>query len=174
VEFRKLRRDEIELIWTIDRREHISNIYRLVDGELRLEPHDFDVPGWHPDNVARTTPLLYKMDDRGGRFFAAFDGDALVGVSVLDTVARGEGADLLQLELLHVSRDYRGRGLGVRLFEQARAAARELGARGLYISATPSENTIHFYQSRGATLLASPDAELFAMEPEDIHLECPV
>jgi GNAT superfamily N-acetyltransferase len=95
-------------------------------------------------------------------------------VSVLDTLPRGERGDLLQLELLHVGRDYRGQGFGSRLLEQAHAVARELGARGLYISATPSENTIRFYQRCGATVLAVPDPELFALEPEDIHLVCPV
>jgi len=174
LEFRELKRAEIDRIWTIDRREHIANIYRLVDGGLQLEAHDFDVPGWHPDNVAKTTPLLYEMFDRGARFFASFDGEQLAGVSVLDTLPRGERSHLLQLELLHVGRDYRGQGLGSRLLEQARAAARELGARGLYISATPSENTVRFYQRCGATVLALPDPELFALEPEDIHLECPV
>ena len=174
LEFRELGREEIDRVWTIDRREHIANSYRLVDGWLRLDAINVDVPGWPPDDVVKTAPLLYEMFDRGARFFAAFDGAQLAGSSVLDTLPRGERGDLLQLEFMHVGRDYRGQGLGSRLFEQARAAARELGARALYISATPTENTIRFYQRCGATLLAVPDPELFALEPEDIHLECPV
>ena len=174
VEFRLLRRDEIELIWTIDRREFIARTYRVSAGELVLIPLNFDVPGWRPENVRTMTPLLYECHDRGAKFFAAFEGDQLVGIAVLDTVWRGERHDLLQLELLHVGRDHRGNGLGTRLFEQARTAARSCGAAGLYISATPSENTVHFYQRRGALLLRSPDVELFAKEPDDIHLECPV
>ena len=173
LEFRELKRAEIDRIWTIDRREYIANSYRLVDGALQLEAHNFDVPGWPPDTVAKM-PLLYEMFDRGARFFAAFDGEQLAGLSVLDTLPRGERGDLRELGFMHVGRDYRSQGLGARLFEQARAAARELGARGLYISATPSENTIRFYQRCGATVLADPDPELFALEPEDIHLECPV
>ena len=174
VEFRPLRRDEIELIWTIDRREFIARTYRVQAGELVLIPHDFDVPGWPPDDVRTMTPLLYECHDRGGKFFAAFEGDQMAGVAGLDTVWRGERHDLLQLEIMHVGRDHRGKGLGTRLFEQARTAARSFGAVGLYISATPSENTVHFYQGRGALLLRTPDAELFAKEPDDIHFECPV
>jgi GNAT superfamily N-acetyltransferase len=174
VQFRTLKRVEIEKIWTIDRREIIENIHFLEDGHLRMRPHHIDVPGWPPDDVAKHTPLLYELFDRGATFYAAFDSDRLVGVAVLDTVGRGPHRDLLQLEFLHVSRDYRAQGLGRRLFEQARTAARERGARGLYISATPSENTIRFYQRRGSTVIATPDPELFAREPEDIHLECPV
>lgn len=169
-----LTREQIELIWTIDRREIVERVYRLEDGELRLGPGYFDVQGWPADTLQNMPPLLNEIYDRGGEFFAAFDDDQLVGVSVLDTLWRGAGGDLLQLEFLHVSRDYRGRGLGAQLFEQARSAARERGARGLYISATPSENTINFYQRQGSVVMATPDAELFAFEPEDIHLECAV
>src|SRR4029079_7210885 len=150
VEFRLLRRDEIELVWTIDRRESIPGLYHVEASELVLTPHDIDVPGWHPDTVRTTTPWLYECYDRGGKFFAAFDGDQMAGVAALDTVLRGERHDLLQLEMMHVGRDYRGHGLGTRLFEQARAEARNRGAGGLYISATPSQNTVHFYQRRGA------------------------
>jgi predicted N-acetyltransferase YhbS len=173
MEFRPLRRDEIELIWTIDRREFIAGSYRVQAGELVLMPVEIDVPGWPADTLLMT-PLLYECHDRGGQFFAAFEGDQMAGLAVLDTVWRGERHDLLQLEFMHVGRDHRGNGLGTRLFEQARAAARSCGAVGMYISATPSENTVHFYQGRGAMLISTPDLELFAKEPEDIHLECPV
>ncbi len=174
MEFRQLGRSEIEQIWTIDRRERIEHIYQVEDGELQLQPHHFDVPGWPPDKPPKTTPVLYESFDRGATFSGAFEGDQLVGVAVLDTLWRGPGRDLLQLKMLHVSRDYRAQGLGSQLFEQARVAARRLGARGLYISATPSENTVRFYMRRGSTLLETPDPELFADEPEDIDLRCDV
>ena len=173
VEFRSLRRDEIELVWTIDRREFIASLYRVEAGKLVLFPHEVDVPGWPSDTVRTMTPWLYGCHDRGGKFFAAFEGDQMAGLAVLDTVWRGERHDLLQLEMMHVGRDHRGNGLGTRLFEQARTAARSCGARGMYISATPSENTVHFYQGRGALLLRTPDPDLLAKEPDDIHFECP-
>ena len=173
MEFRTLARDEIERVWTIDRRERIDNIYRVITGELRLEPHNFDVPGWPPDSRPIMNPLLQATFERRGHFYAAFDGEQLAGLSVLDTVWLGPKGDLLQLLFMHVGRDYRDRSLGTTLFEQAASAARERGARGLYISATPTENTIHFYQRRGS-VLTTPDPVLFAHEPEDIHLECPV
>jgi hypothetical protein len=54
------------------------------------------------------------------------------------------------------------------------AAARERGARLLYISATPSDSAIGFYTSCGARPAARVDPELFALEPEDIHLALPL
>jgi hypothetical protein len=51
------------------------------------------------------------------------------------------------------------------------AKARELGARRLYISSTPSENTVRFYLRRGCRVTDDVDAALFKLEPKDIHLE---
>ncbi len=171
---RLLSRDEIELIWTIDRSELIENIYRLQDGELVLEPAPFQARGWPPGEAERYTPLLQACFDRGGVFYGAFDGGRLVGVAVLDTIFIGPERDQLQLKLLHVSDGYRKQGLGRLLFEQAAEGARALGAKRLYVSATPSENTIHFYQHRGCVVTPTPDPEQFALEPDDIHLECPL
>lgn len=174
MELRPLRRAEIESIWTIDRRELIERIYELRDGVLLLRDAPFDVPGWPPGEAEGHTPALYACFDRGGDFTAAFDGERLVGIAALDRRAVATRPDLLQLLLLHVSRDYRHRGLGARPFRHAQERARLWGAAGLYVSATPTENTIRFYLGLGCTVMAQPDPQLFAEEPEDIHLECAV
>jgi hypothetical protein len=41
----------------------------------------------------------------------------------------------------------------------------------LYIAATPSENTVNFFMRLGCDLAVEINQELFAFEPEDIHLE---
>lgn len=174
MQLRALTRAEVKRVWTIDRSEVINNVYYLRDGALVLEPEHYDMRGWPPGTVEASTPLLYACYDRGGAFTGAFDGATLAGVAVLDTLWRGAQRDLLQLEFLHVGRPYRGQGLGRRLFAHAQARARQRGARGLYVSATPSEHTVSFYRSLGCRLLAAPDPELFALEPEDIHFWCPV
>lgn len=174
IELRTLRRDEVERVWSIERAEVIERIYVMRDGRIELTPAFFDVRGWPPGEAEKYTPLLYEEFDRGATFTGAFDGDTLVGVAVVDTPLVGPWRDLVQLSFLHVSRAYRDQGLGRRLFEHARGLARERGVRGLYVSATPSEHTIGFYLARGCRVLAEPDPALFALEPEDIHLECDV
>jgi GNAT superfamily N-acetyltransferase len=172
--YRRLERDEIPLVWTIDRAEYIERIYVLEDGELVLQPHNFQVPGWEPGKAENDTPWLYEIFDRGGTFIAAFDDQRLVGAAAVDTLWRGPDRDLVQLAWLHVSNGYRKQGVGTRLINDARAVAREMGAKGLYISSAPTENTVNFYRSFGSQVLAEPDPELFAWEPEDIHLVCPL
>ena len=86
----------------------------------------------------------------------------------------GQSKDQLQLKFLHVSKAYRGQGLGKQLFTLAKTEAHMRGAKRMYISATPSENTVNFYRRLGCVATRELDPELFALEPEDIHLECEV
>ena len=176
---RKLERSELPDIWSIDRREFIERIYQQHDSELVLKDHYFDVPGWTPGMPERDAHAFLDCFDRGGTFYGAFydagldaELDAgLIGASVLESRFIGANRDQLQLKFLHVSRQYRGTGVGRVLFETSAARAKDLGACKLYISATPSENTIRFYFSRGCQLATDIDPALFELEPEDIHLE---
>jgi predicted N-acetyltransferase YhbS len=168
---RFLQRDEIPLIWQIDRKEIVENIYSLENGALVLKPDYFDIQGWPRDEAELYTPILLGCYDRGGVFWGAFENDKLVGVSILESKFIGSHHDTLQLKFLHVSRDYRKQGLGTTLFNLAAEKAKTLGAKKLYISATPSENTVNYYQRLGCVLATEIDPELYALEPEDIHLE---
>ncbi len=168
---RELERHEIEQIWTIDRRELIDNIYYLQNDSLVLKPEHYDVRGWPPGEAEQYLPILVDCFDRGGTFYGAFDGATLNGVVVLENKFIGQNKDQLQLKFLHVSHVYRNQGLGKTLFEKAVAKARELNAKRLYISATPSENTINFYLRLGCRVTQELNPELFELEPEDIHLE---
>ena len=167
-------RPEVEQVWTIDRAEVIDNIYYFENGTLLLRPEHYAMQGWPPGEAEKYTPLLIDCFDRGGWFYGVFDDAKLIGVAILEGRFIGKDQDQLQLKFLHVSKAYRHRGVGKRLFELARATARERGAKRMYISATPSEHTINFYLRLGCVTARELDPELFACEPEDIHLECGV
>jgi predicted N-acetyltransferase YhbS len=150
----------------------VKRIYEAQAGGLVLRPGFFDMRGWPTGEPAKAMPLLEASFDRGGVFLGVFEGPRLVGAAVIDTRRLGPAADLVQLSFLHVGRDHRRLGLGTELFEAAHAVAAKLGAAGLYVSATPSENTVDFYRRRGCRVTTDPDPELLALEPEDIHFEC--
>lgn len=171
MEIRPLERTELGDIWSMDRAEVIDGVYRREANGLVLEPVHHDVRDWPPGERDLYGPMLLDCFDRAGTFYGAFDGEELIGVVVLESRFMGRGKDQLQLKFLHVSRSYRRTGLGRRLFEMAVERARQLGARRLYISATPSENTVRFYLRLGCRVTNDVDAVLFALEPEDIHLE---
>jgi len=167
----ELTRKQVEQIWSIDRREVIDHVYYLQDGKLVLKPEHYDMQGWPPGEPEKYTPILYDCFDRGGTFYGAFEDSRLVGVAVLESRFIGQHKDQLQLTFLHVSHSHRKTGLGRRLFEHAAEKARRMHARKLYISATPSENTVNFYLHLGCVVTREVDPQLFALEPEDIHLE---
>jgi predicted N-acetyltransferase YhbS len=171
VTIRELQREEVDRIWSIDRSEVIDNVYHHEDGQLVLRPEHYDMKGWPSGEAEAYGPWLLDCFNRGGTFYGAFEDADLIGVVVLESRFIGRAEDQLQLKFLHVGRSHRGTGLGRRLFDLAVARARELGARRLYVSSTPSENTVEFYLHLGCRVTEEVDAALFEMEPDDIHLE---
>ena len=169
---RKLSRDEIKALWTIDRSEVIDAVYYLENGALVLRPEHYDMRGWPPGEAEKYTPILEACYDHGGWFYGLFDDQRLIGAAALESRFIGKNGSQLQLRFLHVSRTYRNQGVGKQLFDLAKVEARQRGAKSLYVSATPSECTIGFYLSLGCNVTAEPEADLFELEPEDIHLEC--
>jgi GNAT superfamily N-acetyltransferase len=69
-----------------------------------------------------------------------------------------------------VSDGYRKAGIGGRLSDELERIARTAGDTELVVSATPSENTVRFYVSRGFAPMEEPFPELLELEPEDVHL----
>jgi GNAT superfamily N-acetyltransferase len=171
---RELAADELGLIWGIDRAEEIGGRYTVQGNDLVYHPDPRSLGGWPPGIPERYTPILEACHARGGWFHGLFDGERLVGVAVLDSRPLGGCGDQRQLKFLYVDRAYRNGALGKRLFEAATAQARRWGARRMYVSATPSENAVRFYQRRGCYLNPAPDPELLALEPRDIHMLCDV
>jgi len=168
---RELKRGELESVWDIDRSEIVEDVYYLRDGKLALEAEHYDMKGWPDGEREQYTPLLYDCFDRGGAFYGAFEGRTLAGAAILESAFIGTIKDQLQLKFLHIGRPYRGRGLGKTLFKRAERRARDLGARRLYISSTPSENTVGFYLNLGCIVTNELNAKLYELEPSDIHLE---
>jgi predicted N-acetyltransferase YhbS len=171
MEIRALRRNEIEKVRNISRNEVVEQVYYFVDGKLILRDEFYDVKGWNVSELDRCIVHLYDIYDRNGTLFGAFVKDRLVGVSVLDSEFIGKGKDQLQLYFHQVDSSCRHRGVGGRLFRNVVVKAKELGAKSLYVSATPSKNTIDFYLHMGCRLASEVNPKLYDLEPKDIHLE---
>ena len=169
--FRELRKEEIGQVWSIDRTEVIDQVYYHENGQLVLKTEHYDMKGWPPGEPESYGPRLVDCFDHRGTFYGAFDDGKLVGVAVMESRFIGREGDQLQLKFLHIGRSHRKTGLGRTLFDMAVARARELGARRLYVSATPSRNTVDCYLHLGCHVTDDLDPALFELEPDDIHLE---
>jgi GNAT superfamily N-acetyltransferase len=174
VSLRELQREECGLIAHIDRAETIDAQYVLVDGALELRTCDIEVEGWYPEELEDAVPRLVALLDEGGMVLGAWDGDAFVGLASLDTRPVGDDMAIAKMDMLYISRSHRGRGIGGQLTSTLSHHARQHSATSLYISATPTRNTVDAYLAMGAVVAVTPDPALFALEPYDIHLILPI
>lgn len=170
---RDLQLSDLGQLALIDRKELIEQFYRVQAGRLELYDEHCAMSGWPEGEAEQDALTLRRCFDQGAWFHGVFAGPSLVAAAVVGCeIIHNGGRRLLQLKFLHVSHDYRGGGLASRLFAKAVGQARSQGVDGLYVSATPSRNTVEFYQRRGCRLLERPDPGLYALEPDDIHLYC--
>jgi predicted N-acetyltransferase YhbS len=133
---------------------------------------DWNVPNWFVDSDgdhSLTEQLSFCQShlDQGGVMLGAFKDNLLVGASLVRPKLR---ENMAQLAFLYVSRGYRRQGIAMKLMENACEMAREAGAVRMYISSIPSSSAVGFYLAQGCKLAEEVDAELYALEPEDIHL----
>jgi ribosomal protein S18 acetylase RimI-like enzyme len=172
ISIRVMERSEFDRIGEIDRSEEISQDYVCRDGDLHLQDVQWSVPRWSPDGegehsvpgkIAAWRPWL----EEGGSLFGAFDGEALVAFAIYRPHL---SPGMAQFAVLHVSRSYRRQGIGAALAAKVMEAARNDGATQLYVSAAPTRGTVEFYQSLGFRPTREINAELFELEPEDIHM----
>jgi ribosomal protein S18 acetylase RimI-like enzyme len=192
IAIRQMAASELGRIAEIDRSEHVTEEYALRGGCLERRSVDVVVPPWSrcgdgehsvPGRVAAWQPLL----ERGGTLLGAFDGGTassdvrapsapcasaspvgrLAGIAIYrPRLAEGTA----NLAVLHVSRGHRRSGVGSLLTREVARLARAGGARRLYVSATPSGSAVGFYRRLGFEPTDEPDAALFALEPDDIHM----
>jgi putative acetyltransferase len=101
-----------------------------------MEPHDFEL---------LDDPEGEVLAKGGHIFFVDQDGEAVGCVAL---IAMGDG--LYEVSKMAVSPALRGMGVGRRLLEHAVAAAREFGARALYLASSKKlQNAVHLYEAVG-------------------------
>jgi GNAT superfamily N-acetyltransferase len=167
IEFRRLARVELSRVADIDRTERIDLIYEQRGTELEGRRGNWSSPAWDEHSVEAHRHALEDYVDAGGIALGAFSKGRLVGIGVVVPHLRPE---IAQLAFLHVSEAFRATGIGRRLSDELDLIARDAGDTEIVVSATPSENTVRFYMSRGYELMAQALPELYELEPEDVHM----
>jgi GNAT superfamily N-acetyltransferase len=182
VELRRLDRAELARVGEIDRRERIDVLYDQHGTRLVARHGDWHASAWDPDghgdhgdhgehSVAAQRHALEHYTEAGGIAVGAFAGGQLVGIGVVVAHLR---PGIAQLAFLHVSAPWRATGIGRRLCDELEEIARTAGDADMVVSATPTGNTVRFYLGRGFQPMGEPLAELFALEPDDVHLTKPL
>ena len=147
------------------RKQDVKKVYRKQDGEYILTDcvytEDWDVM------KKRSVAGTISRDDR--ITYIALDEDRVIGfISLLKQL---EGPYMI-LDMMQVSAEYRGMGIGRRLFCKGKEEALKAGAEALYISACSSEETIAFYKAMGSRLTDRPIKRIAEDEPFDLQMVC--
>ena len=163
IEFKRLARVELSSVAEIDRTERIDLIYEQRGTELEERRGNWSSAAWDPHghgehSVEAQRHALEHYVDAGGIALGAFSNGRLVGIGVVVPHLRPE---IAQLAFLHVSAAFRATGIGRRLSDELDLIARDAGDTEIVVSATPSENTVRFYMSRGYELMAQALPELY-------------
>ena len=150
-----------------NRKQDVNKVYRRTDGEYALVEckytEDWDL------NKKRSVAKLISSDEY--ITYLALENDKVVGFIGL---LRQLSDPYMILDMMQVSSECRGQGVGRRLFEMGKAEARKNCAEALYISACSSEETIAFYRAMGSKLASNPIKEIAEKEPFDLQMICSV
>ena len=156
--------EEVHLLSELDRSEHVTQCYKMNQGSMECIDVNWDIPQWViEEKLEEWAPVAEGFNNMWG----AFQHGRLAGFVIYRRHLTEETA---QLALLHVSRDFRGEGIGTMLINRALEKAVEDGKKSIYVSSCPTRNTVDFYMGKGFRIAAEPNMELFEMEPEDIHM----
>ncbi len=172
LEYREMEMDEAEKIAEIDAAWYIKNAWRMNMKSGRYElveinwkstelPNGYE---WHLQHLKDTLKT-------GGKAFGCFEDDVLVGYATLEREIFGQRQKYVLLEQLFVSKAYRAKGIGKRLFSLCAKQAIQFGAEKIYLCAASAENTIAFYRKIGCKAAMEVNQKLFKEDPKDIPLE---
>lgn len=140
-----------------------QNIYQNIHGCYTLVREPF-VADWGLEKKRAVARELLHPDCIA--YLAAEDGRILGFIGLVKNLM----GNRMILNAMQVTSEARRQGLGRKLFQLAAETARQAGAKELYLSACPAEETIAFYKAMGAELAADPIRELAEEEPFDLQM----
>ncbi|MGN0603195.1 MAG: GNAT family N-acetyltransferase [Oscillospiraceae bacterium] len=147
------------------RTQDVKRVYRKTDGEYSLVEMPY-IEDWSLEKKREVARDIVSNDYIS---YAALDEEKVVGfIGLKKQLVDG----YMILDMMHVSAECRGKGIGRKLFEIGKQEAKKRGAKALYISACSSEETIAFYTAMGAKLTDTPIKEMADEEPFDLQMTC--
>jgi len=160
-----------ELLQNFNRYQKVTRCWRFENDTWMLKNIPF-TEHWNDDLKREIVAVDFtNCIKSGGTVWGAFKDSRLIAFACLLTNFFGSTSQYLQLSQLHVSCEYRGRGVGKELFRCVVQKAKKLGAKKLYISAHSAEETCSFYQNLGCVDAMEVNKKIAELEPYDRQLE---
>ncbi|WMT41278.1 GNAT family N-acetyltransferase [Paenibacillus sp. D2_2] len=161
-----------DLLQSFNRYQEVQRCWRMENGEWILKDLSF-TEQW--DDSLKKEIINDDFTNclkSGGFVWGVFNNDnELVAFASLLSDFFGSENQYLQLMQIHVSYEYRSKGIGRELFALCSEKARKLGAKKLYISTHSSEESQHFYKKVGCVDAEEINKKLAEYEPYDRQME---
>lgn len=172
MEIRRLLMEDIkeDLLKDFQRDEEVKQALRNVGGKLVLKDVCY-FEHWDEERKRQICRGLKETCSRGGSTFACYEGEHVMGFAAVEGELFGNLKQYMNLSMLHVTNEYRGKGLGKLLFMKCAEEALRKGAMKLYISTSSSKNAQAFYSAVGCRPAEEVNLRLQELEPYDIQLE---
>lgn len=153
-----------------ERRQEVNRCWRREAGGWALKDIHY-IERWDEEKKRAIAELVARCLRQDGKAAGAFGAAGLVGFTCVEAQLFGSQSRYANLDMIHVSEERRGEGIGRRLFAAACMHARGLGAEKLYISAHSAEEPMAFYRKLGCVDALEVNRELAEKEPCDCQLE---
>ena len=159
-----------DLLSDFNRYQEVKRCWRKENGEWQLKDIAF-VENWDDERKQNEVEDFIRCIESGGVVLGAYEDSTLIGFSSIKNHLFGRRGDYIRLEMLHVSFEFRNKGIGKQLFIQICESAKMLGAKKLYITAHSSEETQAFYNAVGCRETLELNQSFYEKEPFDCHIE---
>ena len=159
------------LLKPFNRYQHVSR--RMIYEDGRWVYKDVNrIRQWDEEDKNEMLAHFSHCLDTGDFVWASFDEkDKLIAFASLSSSFWGSDKQYLQLMQMAVSKEFRRKGLARDLFNLCAGKAKDLGAKKLYISTNPSEQSQLFYKSVGCVDAVEINKKLAELEPYDRQME---
>lgn len=171
ITYRQIKIDECGFIKEMNASQYIGRAWREVDGVRKLIDIKYQDTDW-PNGYEYHYNNLKDTILKGGSAIGAFDdNNKLLGFGTINSELFGCKNKYVLLDQLFITLEYRGKGIGKKLFMLSVEVARSLVADKIYICAGSAEETIAFYFAIGCKEAEEVNKELYESDPNDYQLE---
>ncbi len=150
IEYREIKLDECneKLLKNFIRYQKIEKSLKPVEGGYEEINKNY-VIDWDETDRKNFLQFFKERLMYGNVFVGAFSRGELKGLMLLENKMYGEKSRYINLCKLYVSNDFRGRGIGKKLFNIALEESKKLDGEKMFISAGSSVDTMKFYERQG-------------------------
>lgn len=161
----------LNMLDNFTRKQIVNKRFSVKDNKEQIEDVSF-IDDWSAEKKQKIIEHYFvNAKDKLGYNAGIYSDSNLIAFVSLDCDPIGLEGEYVQLTMLHVSQEFRNKGLGKILFQHAVEKAELVGAKKLYLSAHSAYESQLFYRNQGCLEAKWIYPIAKELEPYDIQME---